>query len=341
VDPRDSLDRALRCDVPPEAIALYARWWQLEGWLRQLAYFVLRSAWGVTWEEEIQKKARKFLTNDNLAHLSGPDSGDLLAYLDFSLLLKLIEGQWDLFEPFLLPKGIWLGRCEEFGTIRNRIAHLRRPADRDLERVETALADIEQGYREAWRAVSTAVEPGDRPADPVIQDYRTGEIRALIGMARSRYGRYALEFSLRISQMPWATAPDPPEPLAGTPGLFWHLECGGPDIWVWPRDYRDSLPPDVREALAFTLMPSPMGATFAGSVVDDPATVVLGLAGALRAFLGAAVPSARILPGTAGTWAGRERDMEPHVLVAHPFALQSYPDTAGSVFAVQKGNRLR
>jgi len=133
VDPRDSLDRALRRDVPLEVIALYARWWQLEGWLRQLAYFVLRSAWGATWEDEVDKRARKYLTNDNVIHLSAPDPGDLLAYLDFSLLLKLIEGQWDLFQPFLLPKEIWLGRCAELGTIRNRIAHLRRPADRDLE----------------------------------------------------------------------------------------------------------------------------------------------------------------------------------------------------------------
>jgi hypothetical protein len=225
---------------------------------------VLRAAVRVgsycTWEDEVHKKARKYLDNDNLSHLSGPDNEDLLAYLDFSLLLNLIEGQWGLFEPFLLPKEIWLGRCVEFVAIRNRIAHLRRPADRDLERVETTLADIEQGYRKAWRAVSTAVGPGDRPTDPVIQDYRRGEMHALIDRARLRYGRYALEFSLRISWMPWEKVPDPPDPLVRTPGLFWHLECGEPDIWVWPENYRDNLPPEVRQALAFTLTPSPMGA---------------------------------------------------------------------------------
>lgn len=334
MDPKDSLDRALRCDVPPEGVALYARWWQLEGWLRQLAYFVLRSAWGVTWEDQVHNKARKYLDNDNLAHLSGPDDGDLLAYLDFGLLLKLIEGQWDLFEPFLLPKEIWVGRCAEFGTIRNRIAHLRHPADRDLERVETTLADIEQGYRKAWTAVSTTAEPGDRPTDPVIQDYRRGKIRSLIDSARFRYGKYALGFSLQVSQMPWAKVPHPPDLLVGTPGLFWHLECEGPDIWVWPEDYRDSLPPEVRQALAFTLAPSPMGAFFAASVVDDPDTVVLALAGALKSFLDSATPSTRIQPEAVKAREGKERDMDPHILVTHPFALQSYPDAAGSIFAV-------
>ena len=95
MDPRDSLDRALRCDVPLEAVALYARWWQLEGWLRQLAYFVLRSAWGVTWEDEVHNKAKKYLDNDNLTYLSAPDKGDLLAYLDSSLLLRVrLQYRW-------------------------------------------------------------------------------------------------------------------------------------------------------------------------------------------------------------------------------------------------------
>ena len=308
--------------------------WQLEGWLRQLAYFVLRSAWGITWEDEVHKKAKKYLDNDHIAHLSGPDNADILAYLDFSLLLKLLEGQWNLFEPFLLPKEIWLGRCAEFGTIRNRIAHLRRPADRDLGRVETTLADIEQGYRRAWKAVSMTVEPGDRRTDPVFLDYRRGEIRSLIENARFRYGRYALEFSLRISKMPWANVPDPPDLLARTPGLFWHLECGGPDIWVWPEDYRDGLSLEVRNALAFTLTPSPMGATFVASIVDDPDTVILGLAGALKSFLDSATPAARIKPEVIKAQEGKERDMDPHILVSHPFALQSYPEAAGSIFGV-------
>jgi len=89
MSPKESLDRALAHDVPLEAVALYARWWQMEGWLRQLAYFVLRSAWGVTWEDQVNRKAAKYRDNDKLTHLSGPDNGDLLAYLDFSLLLKI------------------------------------------------------------------------------------------------------------------------------------------------------------------------------------------------------------------------------------------------------------
>ena len=335
MNPKESLDRALAHDVPLEAVALYARWWQMEVWLRQLAYFVLRSAWGVTWEEQVNAKAVKYRDNDNLTHLFGPDKGDLLAYLDFSLLLKIIEEEWILFEPFLLPKKIWLGRCEEFGTFRNRIGHLRRPAERDLERIETTLSDIEQGYREAWKAVSFATDPGDRPTDPVMEDFRRGEMRALIDNALFRYGRYALDPTLKVSRMPWAEVPDPPDPLAKTPGLFWQLDCGGPDIWVWPEDYRDALPPEVRRVLAYTLTPGPNGAVFAVPVVDDPDKAILGLAGALKSFLDSAVSSARIQPEDVEARLGSERDLDPYVLVTHPFALEEYPNPSSSIFGVK------
>lgn len=107
------------------AVILYARWWQLEGWLRQLSHFVLRSTWGAVWESEINAKAAEYARRDSILHLQSPDTGDPLAYLDFSLLLRLIDDQWNQFAPFLLQREIWLGRCEEFKTIRNCIAHMR------------------------------------------------------------------------------------------------------------------------------------------------------------------------------------------------------------------------
>jgi hypothetical protein len=139
MDDIGSLNQAVRAGVPREAVALFARWWQFEGWLRQLAYFVLRSTWGITWESEINSRAVQYATRDNLVHLASPDTGDLLAYLDFSLLLSLIDDQWTQFEPFLLSRQIWLGRCEELKVIRNRIAHVRRLGKRDLARVEATL----------------------------------------------------------------------------------------------------------------------------------------------------------------------------------------------------------
>lgn len=44
-----SLDSAVRFGVDEEALVLYGRWWQLETWLREVAYLELRSKYGVKW----------------------------------------------------------------------------------------------------------------------------------------------------------------------------------------------------------------------------------------------------------------------------------------------------
>src|SRR3712207_5206205 len=54
-------DRALRAatggDVgvlPARSVALYARWWQLETWLRELIYVELRALYGSTWDNAVK-----------------------------------------------------------------------------------------------------------------------------------------------------------------------------------------------------------------------------------------------------------------------------------------------
>lgn len=47
-DAADALSAVLDSgDMPPRALALYVRWWQLETWLRTLAYVELRSRDGL------------------------------------------------------------------------------------------------------------------------------------------------------------------------------------------------------------------------------------------------------------------------------------------------------
>jgi hypothetical protein len=331
MDDMSSLNQAVRAGVPREAVALYARWWQLEGWLRQLAYFVLRATWGITWESEINARAVEYARRDNLVHLASPDTGDLLAYLDFSLLLSLIDDQWSQFEPFLLRRQIWLGKCEELKIIRNRIAHLRRPGKRDRARVETTLEDLEPGYRQAVRALSATDRLGERPDEQVIQTYQRGPLADLIDHARRKYG---LDISLSVSRMPWAELPDPPAPVTGTAGALWQLSVGGPDAWVSPHIFQRNLPADAREALVYTFMSMPYGATFAAAAVDDASTTTLALQGAFEAFLHSITNPLNVPREAVMKWAGDISSLDPRILVEHLFAVIDDPDAPGSIFGV-------
>jgi len=69
--------------VPGYASALHARWWQLETWLRSLAYVELRSKFGSSWTGRISQKALRYAQNEaRLAYMPSPDAELLLAYLD-------------------------------------------------------------------------------------------------------------------------------------------------------------------------------------------------------------------------------------------------------------------
>jgi hypothetical protein len=51
---RTAITEAVRNgDLPTGALALYARWWQLETWLRSLAYVELRAKFGMSWVNEL------------------------------------------------------------------------------------------------------------------------------------------------------------------------------------------------------------------------------------------------------------------------------------------------
>jgi hypothetical protein len=330
VDANTSLDRAIRHGVPVEAVALYARWWQFETWLRNLTYFVLRSLWGAEWEEKVNKKARDYAANDNLVHIVSPDRSDLLTYLDFSLLVHLIDSEWDMFEPFLLSRKIWQGRCEEFKKIRNSVGHLRRPSNQNLSRVEMTLRDLEPGWKRAFTALA-AEDVSRRDGDPVIDAFRRGVIREPDTYARHRYGPYAFDFTLSVSRMPWAAIPEPPAPITGTPGLIWQLSFGGPDIWVRPQDFQEHLPEAARDALVFAFMGQPFGVTLAAAAVDPSEVAIRALRDGLETFTYVARPIEKA--GSADDWPGDLADLDPRILVQHPFAVAELGDIV-SAFGV-------
>src|SRR5947199_9818960 len=89
-----SLETALRSALPnampPEAVALYARWWQLETWLRDLAYVELRAAMGSEWRSAAAAATGRLNQDAAYTHMASADSDNPLAYLDFSQLADLI-----------------------------------------------------------------------------------------------------------------------------------------------------------------------------------------------------------------------------------------------------------
>lgn len=96
--------------VPSRSLAMCARWWQLETWLRQLAYVELRARDGQSWVDNIDKTTlSRQARDDERAYMVSRDWKDPLASLDASKLLDLIDRNWDLFGPSLIEQGAWQG----------------------------------------------------------------------------------------------------------------------------------------------------------------------------------------------------------------------------------------
>lgn len=211
--------------VPSAALALYARWWQLETWLRQLAYVELRSAFGARWVDELDPAVKGRQKRDAREYMASPDWKDPLAYSDASVLGKLIDSHWDLFKEALLgERETWASRFAELLTIRHRISHLRRPHADDLTRLELTMRDLEPGTCRSVAAYG-ACHPVDPNADdPVVDGWVRGthaDARRLIKHAERQY-QTALTLSTTVR--PWATRPDRNECVSGKPGIYWNVE---------------------------------------------------------------------------------------------------------------------
>lgn len=79
--------------MSPVSLAMYARWWQLETWLRELAYLETRALGLQRWAGYVGQGAKRQRDDSEFSHMLGPDSESSLAYFDYSQLLKLIGGR--------------------------------------------------------------------------------------------------------------------------------------------------------------------------------------------------------------------------------------------------------
>jgi hypothetical protein len=284
-------DRALRAAtasdagvLPARSVALYARWWQLETWLRELIYVELRALYGSTWGDAVKVATGRQSQDAAFTHMAGTDSNNPLAYLDYSQLLPVIQAHWDQFEYALIRRPSWEARQEELARIRHRIGHLRRSHPDDLGRLEQMLRDLEHG---AFRALASyndrrtpdRIDPNDRVAVGWL-DGQHDDARRLVGHARGQYETLLL---LRKSRRPWSRD-DLNQPAR--PGQFWHADfiLRGRHVdarQLWLYDYIA----EVRPLLVHMLADNPWRVGFTFAAVDDGQAVADAIGTVFEAVL--------------------------------------------------------
>lgn len=135
-------------NLPPDMIFLYARFWQLESWLRQMVYIELRSL-KKDWESFLlhQRNKDQKAKDKRLTHMLTSHENPL-SYLTFGELWEIIlqKDLWSCFSVYFPPKDILEVKLKEVSQIRHRVAHFRIPHRDDLSRIEQFLRDVDQGF---------------------------------------------------------------------------------------------------------------------------------------------------------------------------------------------------
>lgn len=211
--------------VPLDVSACHARWWQPETWLRDLLHLELRARDGRDWAGSLEPRVEKRRSRDSArTYMSSPDASAVLTFSDTGDLLSIIDEEWDLVAPSLLPRVRWDGRVDEIRDIRNRVAHCRRPHPQDLQRLELLLGDLTSGAYAA-AAMLNLHHAADKQRDDRLVDLwvrREHETaRRLIDHAERQYD---ISFQLSASRRPWARAIPDTAAISGTPGWLWHAK---------------------------------------------------------------------------------------------------------------------
>jgi len=272
--------------MPETSLALFSRWWQLETWLRQLTYVELRARDGVAWKDQVRAAAGRLAQDAQFTHMLGADQDNPLAYLDFSQLRNMVEGNWRLFEPSLLHRPVWDGRQDELARVRHRIGHVRRPHEDDLGRIEQFLRDLERGTFIALSAYNRRHYP---EADQFHDAVTTGWLQRKHSAARRLIDhadrQYETRLVLRVSRRPWLEK-YPSRSFAGTAGVLWHATFFMAGRVLDARNlWHDSALHQVRPLLVHMLTDSPNDVTFTFAAVDDDKEIADAIGAAFDAVL--------------------------------------------------------
>lgn len=331
-----AIEIAARNGLPPRALATYARWWQLETWLRELVYVELRAKYGAQWTAVTASAAGRQSQDAAYTHMENADSRNPLAYLDYSQLLTLIEQEWALFDHSLLERRSWDGRQSDLMRIRHRIGHMRVPHRDDLSRLEQTLRDLEQG---AFVALFTyndrfAPKPG---TDPVTDGWLREShpvARRLLDHADQQYG---IRLSLQASRRPWAREQQVADP---SPGILWHA-----DFLLRSRTldasalWRDTALNGIRPIVVHMVAAHPgrVGVTF--SAADDGSAV----ADAIGVAFDAVLTTSRISGGSEDTegWGRRARAADFRVINGTGWNIVDSTTLPISIFGTGAGVRER
>lgn len=279
---------AMRAAVPSwmgaRSLALYARWWQLETWLRELIYVELRALRGIKWEDSVRAATGRKNADAPFTHMTGPDNGNPLAYLDYSQLLELIDVHWSNFEKTLIEKNSWKGRQEELKRIRHRIGHLRKPHPDDLSRLDQTLRDLERGSFIALASYNRRFTPDVKQhQDVVTRGWIAGEHRTAKRLIDHANRQYETHLNVGVSVRPWA---DAPVNLENAEGVLWHAEFYMSNRTVDARKlWTEIADLGICEPLVHMIFHDPHSVGFTFAAVDDGNMVADAIGGVFDALL--------------------------------------------------------
>ena len=232
---------ALNSEVPHESLLAYARWWQLETYLREIIYTELRTALGPRWSDELRADVPDRAERDAInSYMASADADDLLSYADTSVHKELIEKHWELFSAILPPRKRWEGTVETLLAIRHRIAHCRRLHEDDIQRLTQALRDFEAGARIFYGTYTDTRRFHASDRDPVAKAWVKRRHKAAARLIEHCEQNYETRFSLSHSLRPWAKPPENDGVVNGHPGGIWYAQwlTGGRELnpeLLWQR----------------------------------------------------------------------------------------------------------
>jgi hypothetical protein len=285
LDSRAALKAVAPNAMPGAALASYARWWQLEAWLRELVYVELRALYGQHWQAAVKASLDRQVADQAFTHMAAADTQNPLAYLDYSQLASIIAGHWPQLEPSLITKASWDGRQEDLKRIRHRIGHVRRPHTDDLNRLEQTLRDLERGAFIALASYNRRTMPDSTHHKGAVTD---GWIRGRHEVARRLIDhaerQYDTRLVVRASRRPWC--PRIPADLDGAEGVLWHADFylrGG--LVDARRLWHDSQLDRLRPLLVHLLADWPAHISFTFAAKDDGSEVADAIGDAFDAVL--------------------------------------------------------
>lgn len=339
---RLTLSSAWRSGVSPTATALYARWWQLETWLRSLVYVERSARHGRGWADGLPAAAEQRERRDKAhSYMASPDAQDRLAYLDATpLLTDVLINDWDLYAETLIDRDVWTGRVVELLKIRHRIGHCRRPHSDDLGRLQQTLRDLEPGAFRAVAAFNRQSAPADDLADPVVDAWCRGkhpDAARLLAHARTNY---EIQFDLRASRRPWAGPRSPGQPISGSPGYLWHAtftHTGGRPVDL-RRMWDDSYMTQPRDLLVFLTANDPFSLEVSFAAVDDPAAISDAIGCLFDAVLMNPDYRWRRSLDEYDRWLRTHQDLDPRVQLGTEWAIVDDTTPPISIFGVPENS---